>query len=151
MTDHPSTLARYRLPLDRDHLKQARDLAEDQWRHARHLAAPAVRYGRSNPALLIGAGILALVSIVAFTNRKTIAAKAGPMLEKAGPLLEDAKAKGQALLDEAATRGQDLVSEAKTRGSAVIEEARTRGGAVIEKVSQARKDAAGRLRPADVN
>jgi hypothetical protein len=86
-------------------------------------AGHAVRL--ENPLLLIGAGVLAIAGIVAFTNRKKIAAKAGPMIEdakaKAAPMIEDAKVKGQAIMDGATAKGQELLQTAKTQGKAIAE------------------------------
>jgi len=118
MTDLQETLqdalAKYRLPLRRDQMKQARSYA-----------APAMRFASKNPLLLIGAGVLAIAGIVAFTNRKKIAAKAGPMIEdakaKAAPMIEDAKVKGQAMMDGATAKGQELLETAKTQGKAIAE------------------------------
>jgi len=110
MTLHESPLERFKSALPRDSLKQA----EASLKQAQAFAAPAIRYGRANPFLLLGAGVLAIVGIVAFTNRRKIAAKAGPMIE-------DAKVKGHALLEEASTKGHELLEEAKTRGEAVVE------------------------------
>ena len=118
MTDLQETLqdalAKYRLPLRRDQMKQARSYA-----------APAMRFASKNPLLLIGAGVLAIAGIVAFTNRKKIAAKAGPMIEdakaKAAPMIEDAKVKGQAMMDGATAKGQELLQTAKTQGKAIAE------------------------------
>ena len=118
MTDLQETLqdalAKYRLPLRRDQMKQARSYA-----------APAMRFASRNPLLLIGAGVLAIAGIVAFTNRKKIAAKAGPMIEdakaKAAPMIEDAKVKGQAMMDGATAKGQELLETAKTQGKAIAE------------------------------
>ena len=118
MTDLQETLqdalAKYRLPIRRDQLKQARGYA-----------APAMRFASRNPLLLIGAGVLAIVGIVAFTNRKKIAAKAGPIIEdakaKAAPMIEDAKVKGQAMMDGATAKGQELLETAKTQGKVLAE------------------------------
>jgi len=118
MTDLQETLqdalAKYRLPLRRDQMKQARSYA-----------APAMRFASKNPLLLIGAGVLAIAGIVAFTNRKKIAAKAGPMIEdakaKAAPMIEDAKVKAQAMMDGATAKGQELLETAKTQGKAIAE------------------------------
>jgi hypothetical protein len=119
MSDLSKTLERYRLPLKRDSLKQAGDYA-----------APAMRFAARNPLLLIGAGVLAIMGIVAFTNRKKIAAKAAPMIEdakaKAGPMIDEAKAKGQALMGDAAAKGQELLATAKTRGKAIAEKISSR-------------------------
>ena len=118
MTDLQERLARYRLPLKRDHLKQARDYA-----------APAARFASRNPVLLIGAGVLAIAGIVAFANRKKIAAKASPMIE-------DAKTKGQALMDDAAAKSQELFEAAKTQGQELLETAKAQGQAIGEKVGE---------------
>lgn len=121
MTDHSNPLERLKASMNRDSLKQAQAFA-----------APAIRYGRANPFILIGAGVLAVLGIVAFTNRRTIAAKAGPMLE-------DARVRGHALLEEASTKGHEL-----------LDEARSRGEAVVEKVKAARKPTP-RLGATDIN
>jgi hypothetical protein len=109
-------------------------------------AAPAMRFARQNPLLLIGAGVLAIAGIVAFTNRRKIAAKAAPMIEdakaKAGPMIEDAKARGQALMDDAAAKGQEFLETAKTQGKALA-----------DKISSARGNATppGGVLPTDVH
>ncbi len=118
LQDLQERLARYRLPLKRDHLKQAREYA-----------APATRFASRNPALLIGAGVLAIAGIVAFANRKKIAAKASPMIE-------EAKVKGQALMDDAAAKSQALLDAAKTQGQDLLETAKAQGQAIGEKVSE---------------
>src|SRR5262245_15609908 len=121
MTDLSKTLERYRLPLRRDSLKQASDYT-----------APAIRFVQRNPLLLIGAGVLAIAGIVAFANRKKIAARTAPMIEDAKAkglaLMDDAKVKGQALMDDAAAKGQELLETAKTQGKAIAEKLSTRRG-----------------------
>jgi hypothetical protein len=101
-------LAKYRLPLKRDQVKQARDFA-----------APAMRFAARNPILLIGAGLVAIAGVVAFTNRKKIAARAGPVID-------DAKAKGQAMLDDASAKGQELLETAKAKGEEIAGKVRAR-------------------------
>jgi hypothetical protein len=133
MTDLKETLSRYRLPLHRDHLKQAQAYA-----------APAMRYASKNPLLLIGAGLLALAGIVAFSNRKKIAATAGP-------LIEDARVRGQALMEEAAAKSHALMGEARAKGQELLESAHAKSDAVAEKVASVRRGAAGRSRPTDVH
>src|SRR4051812_35618827 len=101
MTDQPETLARYRLPLRRDHLKQAGQFA-----------APALRYMPKNPFILIGAAVLGVAGFFAWKNRDRIAATAGPMID-------DARVKGQALLDDAASKSHELLDGAKAKGEEV--------------------------------
>ena len=122
MTDLSKTLERYRLPLRRDSLKQAGDYA-----------APAMRFAQRNPLLLIGAGLLAIGGIVAFTNRKKIAAAASPMIA-------DAKIKGQALMDDARAKGQALMDDAAAKGQELLETAKTQGKAMAEKISSRRSE-----------
>src|SRR4051794_14697191 len=105
MTDVQERLSRYRLPLNRDHLKQAG-----------RYAAPAARFASRNPVLLIGAGVLAIVGIVAFRNREKIATAASPMIE-------DARLKGQALMDEAAAKSRALLDTARAQGQELLESA----------------------------
>lgn len=142
MTDHPSTLARFRLPLKRDHLKQARDLA-----------APATRYAQKNPFLLIGAGVLAIAGILAWTNREKIGAKAGPLLEDAKTkgleLMDEARARSQTLIDEAKSRSQSLIDDASVKGHDLLEAAKAKGEEVAEKVASVRRGAA--ERPTDIH
>lgn len=99
---------------------------------ARRMAAPAMRFASRNPVLMIGAGVLALAGVVAYANRRRIAASAGP-------LVEEAKVRGRALMDTAGARGQ-----------ALLEAARTKGGELAEKVKMRRGAAAG-IPPADVH
>ena len=137
MTDHPNTLSRYRLPLRRDRLKQAREFT-----------APAMRYVPKNPLFLIGAALIGVAGFLAWRNRDKIAATAGPMIE-------DARARGQALMNEAAAKGQSLLDEAAAKGSDLLDEARAKGEAVAEtiseKVSSVRRGAAGQTPPTDVH
>ena len=133
MTDLKETLSRYRLPLRRDRLKQAQNYA-----------APAIRYASKNPLLLIGAGVLALAGIVAFTNRRKIAASAGP-------LIDSARVRGQALMDEAAAKSHALMGEARAKGQELLESAQAKGEAVAGKVASVRRGAAGRTPPTDVH
>ena len=133
MTDLKDTLSRYRLPMRRDHLKQAQDYA-----------TPAMRYASKNPMLLIGAGVLALAGIVVFTNRRKIAATAGP-------LIEDARVRGQALMEEAAAKSQALMGEATAKTQELLDGARAKGEAVAEKVSAVRRGAAARITTTDVH
>ena len=91
MTDHPDTLARYRLPLNRDRLMQAGSFI-----------LPALRYLPKNPVFMIGA--LAL-GVLAWRNRNKIA-------RAAGPILHDARTKGQSLAHEAKGAAQALSAKA---------------------------------------
>ena len=133
MTELSETLARFRLPLRRDHLKQAREFA-----------APAMRYAPKNPFILIGAGVVAILGIVAWTQRDKIAAKAGP-------LLEDAKAKGLTLMDEAKAKSQTLMDDAAAKGQDLLEVAKAKGEEVAEKVASVRRGAAARPTLTDVH
>ncbi len=133
MNDLSETLARFRLPLRRDRLKQARAFA-----------APALRHAPKNPLILIGAGVLALAGILAWTQRDRIAAKAGP-------LLDDAKAKGMTLMDEAMSKSQTLIDGTIAKGHGLLDVAKARGGSVADKVASARRGAADRLAPPDVH
>lgn len=117
MTDHPETLARYRLPLSRDHLKQATAFA-----------APALRYVPKNPFLLIGAAVVGVAGVLAWRNRERIS-------EFAKPLLADARTRGQALVDDAKTKGEAFVDEAKAKAEAVAD-------TVAEKATRVRRAAA---------
>jgi hypothetical protein len=133
MTDLREILSRYRLPLRRDHLKQARALA-----------APAMRYVPRNPLFLIGAALVGIAGFVAWKNREKIASTAGP-------LIEDARARGQALMDEAAAKSQALMGEATAKTQELLEGAKATGEAVAEKVSSVRRGAAGRRAPTDIH
>lgn len=113
MTDHPETLAPYRMPWRRDELKQFGALA------------PMMRYVPKNPFLLIGAAALGIAGVLAWRNRDKIATTAGPMID-------DARAKGQALVEDARAKGEELIEQAKTTGEAVIAKARTRRRAAPE-------------------
>jgi hypothetical protein len=133
MTDIQERLSRYRLPLRRDQLKQAKQYAD-----------PAVRFASRNPMLLIGAGLLAIAGIVAFTNRKKIAAKASPMIE-------DAKIKGQALMEEAAAKSHELLDAAQAKGQELLESAKAQGQAIGEKVRPRRNNLGNDYGPTDVH
>ena len=133
MTDLSETLARFRLPLRRDHLKQARAYA-----------APAMRYVPRNPLFFIGAGVLAIAGFVAWTQRDKIAATAGP-------LIDDARAKGQSLIDEARTMSQSLIDDASAKGHDLLEIAKAKGEVVAEKVASVRRGAAASPTPTDLN
>lgn len=107
MTDHPETLAPYRMPFRRDHMKQAMALA------------PLLRRVPKNPLFLVGAAVIGVAGVLAWRNREKIAATTGPMID-------DAKARGQALIEEARTKGEELVEQARTTTEAVVAKARTR-------------------------
>lgn len=100
MTDHPETLARYRLPLTRNRMKQAAAML------------PFLRYVPKNPVLLIGAAAVGFAGLMAWRNRERLSARAAP-------LIEDAKVKGRALMDEARIKGDDLMEQARTATEAV--------------------------------
>lgn len=114
MTDHPETLAPYRMPWKRDELKQLGFLA------------PALRYVPKNPFVLLGAAALGIAGVVAWKNREKIATTAGP-------IIDDARAKGQALVEDARVKGEELIEQAKTTGEAVVAKARARRRAAPEK------------------
>ena len=101
MTDMPNVLDKYRLPLDRDRMRQAA-----------RLAGPALAFARRNPFILIGAAVLGAAGVVAWKNRDRIA-------ERAQPLIDDAKLKGEALIEDAKAKGEELIEQAKTAGEAV--------------------------------
>lgn len=101
MTDHPETLAPYRMPWRRDHVKQALALA------------PMLRAVPKNPLFLVGAAVIGVAGVLAWRNRERIAATTGPMID-------DAKARGQALIEEARTKGEELVDQAKATTEAVV-------------------------------
>lgn len=105
MTDMPNTLDKYRLPLSRDRMKQAANLA-----------GPALMFARRNPFILIGAAVVGVAGMIAWRNREKIAATAQP-------LIDDAKLKGQALIEDAKTKGEELIEQAKTAGEAVAAKA----------------------------
>ncbi len=101
MTDQPETLAPYRMPWRRDHVKQA-------------FALPSMlRAVPKNPLFLIGAAAIGVAGVLAWRNREKIAATTGPMID-------DAKARGHALIEEARTKGEDLVEQAKATTEAVV-------------------------------
>jgi hypothetical protein len=110
MTDHPETLAPYRMPWRRDHMKQALALA------------PMLRAVPKNPLFLIGAAAIGIAGVLAWRNREKIAATTGPMID-------DAKARGQALIEEARTKGEELVEQAKATTEAVVAKTRSRKAA----------------------
>jgi hypothetical protein len=114
MTDHPETLAPYRMPWSRDQVKQLGALT------------PMLRYVPKNPLFLIGAAVVGVAGVLAWRNRERIATAASPVIN-------DARAKGQALIEEAKTKGEDLIDQAKSTGEAVVAKARTRRRAAAEK------------------
>ena len=101
MTDQPDTLAPYRMPWRRDHVKQV-----VAW-------APMLRRVPKNPLFLIGAAAIGVAGVLAWRNRDKIAARTGPMIE-------DAKAKGQAMIDDARAKGEELIDQAKATTEAVV-------------------------------
>ena len=107
MTDQPESLAPYRLPWRRDHLKQTGALA------------PVLRYIPRHPGLLIGAAAVGIAGVLAWRNREKIKAKTAPMIE-------DARVKGRTLVDEVKTKSRTAVEKAKTKGETVAAKARTR-------------------------
>ncbi|WP_296597070.1 hypothetical protein [Phenylobacterium sp.] len=107
MTDHPETLAPYRMPWARDSMKQAGALT------------PLLRYVPKNPLFLIGAAAIGVAGVLAWRNREKIA-------ETASPMIEEAKAKGQALIEDAKIKGEELIDQAKATGEAVAAKTRRR-------------------------
>ena len=105
MTDHPETLAPYRMPWRRDRMKQAVALT------------PMLRYVPRNPLFLIGAAVVGVAGVMAWRNREKIAAAASPMID-------DARTKGQALIDDAKIKGEELIEQAKATGEAVVAKAK---------------------------
>lgn len=87
MTDRPGTLARYRLPLSRDHIKRAGALV-----------VPALRFAPKNPLLLVGL-LAGLGGYLVWRNRETIS-------RRAGPVIASARTKGAALVNEARATSQ---------------------------------------------
>lgn len=110
MTDHPETLAPYRMPWRRDRAKQAVALA------------PMLRTLPRNPLFLIGAAAVGVAGVLAWRNRAKIAATAGPMID-------DAKARGQAMVDDARAKGEELIDQAKAATEAVVAKTRNRKAA----------------------
>jgi hypothetical protein len=107
MTDHPETLAPYRMPWRRDQVKQLGSLT------------PMLRYVPKNPLFLIGAAVVGVAGVLAWRNRDRIASAASPVID-------DARAKGQALIEDAKHKGEELIEQAKTTGEAVAAKARVR-------------------------
>lgn len=105
MTDHPETLAPYRMPWRRDQMKQLGALT------------PMLRYVPKNPLFLIGAAVVGVAGVLAWRNREKIATAASPVID-------DARAKGQALIEDAKIKGEELIEQAKTTGEAVVAKAR---------------------------
>jgi len=105
MTDHPETLAPYRMPWRRDQMKQLGSLT------------PMLRYVPKNPLFLIGAAVVGVAGVLAWRNRDRIASAASPVID-------DARAKGQALIEDAKIKGEELIEQAKTTGEAVAAKAR---------------------------
>ena len=113
MTDHPETLAPYRMPWRRDQMKQLGALT------------PMLRYVPKNPLFLIGAAVVGVAGVMAWRNRERIATAASPVID-------DARAKGHALIEEARTKGEELIEQAKSTGEAVVAKAKTRRRAAAE-------------------
>jgi hypothetical protein len=107
MTDHPETLAPYRMPWRRDRTKQLGSLT------------PMLRHVPKNPLFLIGAAVIGVAGVLAWRNRDRIASAASPVID-------DARAKGQALIEDAKHKGEELIEQAKTKGEAVAAKVRTR-------------------------
>jgi hypothetical protein len=107
MTDHPETIAPYRMPWRRDQVKQLGALT------------PMLRYVPKNPLFLIGAAVVGVAGVLAWRNREKIASAASPMID-------DARARGQALIEDAKVKGEELIEQAKTTGEAVVAKARAR-------------------------
>lgn len=107
MTDHPETLAPYRMPWRRDRMKQLGALT------------PMLRYVPRNPLFLIGAAVVGVAGVLAWRNRERIATAASPMID-------DARARGQSLIEDAKAKGEELIEQAKTTGEAVAAKARAR-------------------------
>jgi len=105
MTDHPETLAPYRIPWRRDQLKQLGSLT------------PMLRYVPKNPLFLIGAAMVGVAGVLAWRNREKIGAAAGPVIH-------DARARGQALVEDAKIKGDELIEQAKATGEAVVAKAK---------------------------
>lgn len=105
MTDHPETLAPYRMPWRRDQLKQLGSLT------------PMLRYVPKNPLFLIGAAVVGLAGVLAWRNREKIGAAASPVID-------DARAKGQALMQDAKIKSDELIEQAKATGEAVVAKAK---------------------------
>lgn len=105
MTDHPETLAPYRMPWRRDQLKQLGALT------------PMLRYVPRNPLFLIGAAVVGVAGVMAWRNREKIATAASPVID-------DARTKGQALIEEAKAKGEELIEQARTTGEAVAAKAK---------------------------
>ena len=101
MTNLSDSLARYRLPLSRDRLKQAGALI-----------APALRYAPRNPLLLVGALLVGVAGVLAWRNREKIA-------RTATPIIQDARIRGHGLIDEAIVKGQQLMDDAKATTQAI--------------------------------
>ena len=115
MTDHPETLAPYRMPWRRDQMKQLGALT------------PILRYVPKNPLFLIGAAAIGVAGVLAWRNREKIATAASPMID-------DARIKGHALIEDAKIKGEELIEQAKTTGEAVVAKAaRVRRRATPEK------------------
>ena len=133
MTDHSDIFSRYRLPIRRDQLKQARAFA-----------APALRYVPKNPMFLVGAALIGVGSFLAWRNREKIGAAAGP-------LIEEARVRGRQLMDEAAAKSHALMDDAAAKGQDLLDSARSTGEAVVEKAAAVRRGAAARIAATDVH
>ncbi len=107
MTDHPETLAPYRMPWRRDQMKQLGALT------------PMLRYVPKNPLFLLGAAAVGIAGVLAWRNREKIATAASP-------IIDDARAKGHALIEDAKTKGEELIDQAKATSEAVVAKTRRR-------------------------
>ena len=122
MTDHPETLAPYRMPWRRDQVKQLGALT------------PILRYVPKNPLFLIGAAAVGVAGVLAWRNREKIATVASPVID-------DARAKGHALIEEARAKGEDLIDQAKTTVDHAVEQAKATSEAVVAKARTRRRAA----------
>jgi|GEM_PF-2861439 len=122
MTDHPETLAPYRMPWRRDEVKQLGALT------------PILRYVPKNPLFLIGAAAVGVAGVLAWRNREKIATAASPVID-------DARARGQALIEEAKVKGEELIDQAKATVDHAVDQAKATSDAVVAK-ARARRRAA---------
>jgi len=138
MTDLQKTLARYRLPLDRDHLKQLGSFK--QFKHLRS-AMPRRNDLRGPLFFGIGAAVLGVAGFFAWKHREQIA-------EKAKPVIDDAKAK----LDVAAAKSRSFLGEAKEKAGELGAKAQEKVQDLGAKATSAvRRDATGELPPPEVH
>jgi len=138
MTDLQKTLSRYRLPLDRDHLKQLGSLK--QLKQLR-TAMPRRNDLRGPLFFGVGAAVLGVAGFFAWKHREQIAEKAKPVIDDAKAKLDVAAAKGRSFLDDASAKAKSLTAKAQEKAQEAGEKA----------TAAVRRDATPQMPPPEVH